>query len=74
MSSHYFGMAVFGRNQALYVTELLADFGLIGEEAVKSRQPQQVDKQTCPRPEPRFHMEGLKEQWGEREDIESQGQ
>lgn len=33
MSSPYFGMATFSRNQAPYVTELLADLGLTGEEA-----------------------------------------
>lgn len=66
MSSRCFGMAMFGRNQALYVTELLADSGLIGQEACEIRPTQQVDKQTFPRPEPRFHTEALKEQWGER--------
>lgn len=58
--------AMFGRNRALYVTELLADLGLIGEEACETWPTPAGRQADFPRPGPCFHMEGLKEQWGER--------
>lgn len=39
MSSPYLGMATFSRNQAPYITELLADLGYVARKPVKSGQP-----------------------------------
>lgn len=73
MSSHCFGMAMFGRNQALYVTELLADFGLIGEEACEIRPTPAGRQADFPQTRATLPHGRFKGTVG-REDIESQGQ
>lgn len=75
MSSRYSGMATFGRNQALYVTELLAAFGLIGEEACEiwpTPAGRQADSPQTRAMLPHGRFKGTVGR--EREDIESQGQ